>query len=148
MAHRGFGSVLRIEFSSLAFDSRVVDYRRRVAAMDDREKMILQGAQNAWPQAISISQYRLRHVADRLAEKDLLEKRQFSGDQLGYQITSKGRDQLLERNRNIHARNVDKAEKMLRQSLGMKPSKISPIRKAKGPAAVIPLTRKPLRGAQ
>src|SRR6185437_15031879 len=119
-----------------------------MAAMDDREKTILQGAQNAWPQAISISQYRLRHVADRLAEKDLLEKRQFSSGQSGYQITSKGRDQLLQRNRNIHARNIDTAEKMLRESLAMKPSRISPIREAKAPGAVIPLARKPLRGAQ
>ena len=93
--------------------------------MDDRERMILQGAQNAWPQGISIAQYRLRHIADRLAEKDLLEKRPFSGGQLGYQITAKGRDQLSERNRSIHVRNVDQAEKMLRQSLGMKLPRIS-----------------------
>jgi len=116
--------------------------------MDDREKMILQGAQNAWPQAISISQYRLRQIADRLAEKDLLEKRQFARGQPGYQITSKGREQLLERNRSIHARNVDHAEKMLRQSLSMKPPRISSVRNAKGAATVIPLARKPLREAQ
>ena len=116
--------------------------------MDDRERLILQGAQNAWPQAISIAQYRLRHVADRLAEKDLLEKRKFTGGQSGYRITSKGRDQLSERNRSIHARNVDKAEKLLRQSLGMKPAKVSSIRNAKGPATVIPLARMPLREAQ
>lgn len=148
MAHAGFGSVLRIEFSSLAFESWAVGHRRRVAAMDDREKMILQGAQNAWPQTISISQYRLRHVADRLTDKDLLEKRQFSGGQLGYQITSKGRDQLLERNRNIHARNVNEAEKVLRQSLCIKPPRTSSVRNAKGPATIIPLARKPLREAQ
>jgi hypothetical protein len=115
--------------------------------MDDRERLILQGAQNAWPQAISIAQYRLRHVADRLAEKDLLERREFSGGRLAYQITSKGRDQLSERNRSIHARNVDAAEKMLRKSLEMKPPKV-PSRNARGSAAVIPLARKPLREAQ
>jgi hypothetical protein len=116
--------------------------------MDDRERLILQGAQNAWPQAISIAQYRLRHVADRLADKDLLEKRKFNGGTLGYQITSKGRDLLSERNRSIHARNVDEAEKMLRQSLGMKPSKVSPARTVRGPAAVIPPARRLSREAQ
>lgn len=107
--------------------------------------MILQGAQNAWPQAISISQYRLRQIADRLAGKDLLEKRQFSGGQLGYQITSKGRDQLLKRNRSIHARNTDMAEKMLRQTLRIKLSIPSPVRSGKGPVTVIPLARRPSR---
>jgi len=116
--------------------------------MDDRERLILQGAQNAWPQAISIAQYRLRHIADRLAEKDLLEKREFNGGQLGYQITTKGRDQLSERNRSIHARNVDTAEKMLRQSLGMKLPKLLAVGDAKKSAKIIPLARKPLRGAQ
>jgi hypothetical protein len=118
-----------------------------VAAMDDQERLILQGAQNAWPQAISIAEYRLRHVADRLAERDLLEKRKFSGGKLGYQITSKGRDQLSERIRSIHARNVDAAEKMLRKSLGMKPPTVSSNRNSKT-AAVIPLARKPLQEAQ
>lgn len=110
--------------------------------------MILQGAQNARPQAVSIAQYRLRQVADRLTERDLLEKRKFAGGQLGYQITSKGRAQLSERNRSIHARNVDKAEKLLRQSLGMKPAKISSGRNPIGPAPVSPRVRKPLREAQ
>lgn len=116
--------------------------------MDDREKMMLQSAQNAWPQVISISQYRLRQIADRLAENDLLEKRPFAGGQSGYQIASNGRDQLLECNRSIHARNVDEAEKMLRRNLGMKPPRASSVRNAKGPARIIPLVRKPLRGAQ
>jgi len=118
-----------------------------VAAMDDRERLILQGAQNAWPQAISIAQYRLRHVANRLAERDLLEKREFSGGRLAYQITSKGRDQLFERNRSTHARNVNAAEKMLRKSLAMKPPKVSSNRNSEA-TAVIPLARKPLREVQ
>jgi len=116
--------------------------------MDERERLVLQGAQNAWPEAISIAEYRLRHVADRLAEKDLLEKRNFNGGNFGYQITSKGRDQLFERNRSIHARNVNAAEKMLRKSLAMKPPKVSSNRNSRGPAAVIPLARKHLREVQ
>lgn len=85
-----------------------------------------------WPQAVSISQYRLRQIADRLAEKDLLEKRKFNGGQTAYQITSKGRELLSERNRRIHSRAVDEAEKLLRKSLGMKPP-------------INPSTRKPSR---
>ncbi|MGA9471710.1 MAG: hypothetical protein WBV36_04555 [Terriglobales bacterium] len=88
--------------------------------MDKQEEMILQGARNAWPHAVSISQYRLRQIADRLAQNDFLVKNKFSGGQAGYHITPKGRAQLLARDDSEFELEVDKAEAMLRMSLGMK----------------------------
>ena len=49
-----------------------------------------------------------------------LVKNKFSGGQAGYHITPKGRAQLLARDDSEFELEVDKAEAMLRMSLGMK----------------------------
>lgn len=62
--------------------------------MDYREQIVLQSALNAMPRSVSITAYRFRHVADRLAKRGLLELVDSTLDTASYAITLAGQGKL------------------------------------------------------
>ena len=62
--------------------------------VDRHEQIVLQSALNAMPHCVSISAYRFRHVADRLAKRGLLEMTEAKPEKASYAITSAGQGKL------------------------------------------------------
>lgn len=91
--------------------------------MDTQEETVLTGARHAWPSAVSISNFRLRQVADKLVRRELLTKGKFSGGVLAYQITDKGKAAIAPVLNAEYEREVARAQEILRQSLGLKREK-------------------------
>jgi hypothetical protein len=64
------------------------------AILDHREQIVLQGALNALPRNLSVSNYRFRHIADRLAQRGLLKIVHSTTQIAQYSITPAGQGKL------------------------------------------------------
>lgn len=97
---------------------------------EDPREMILRGARNAYPHAVSISDPNMRRVADRLVRAKLLLKGKFK-DGTGYRLAYEPVNSTVKRERPsgpAYEKEVADATKLLRQSLGLNAKK-SPTRR-------------------
>ena len=88
--------------------------------MDKREETVLTGARNAWPSAVSIGDFKLRQVADKLAKRALLVKGKFGGGVPAYQITDKGKAAIATATDDAYEREIEDVSRKLRESMGKK----------------------------
>ena len=91
--------------------------------MDKQEEMVLTGARNASPHAVSIGNFRLRQVADKLVRRQLLTKGKFSCGVSAYQITDKGKAAIAPVVDAEYEREVARMQQVLRESMGLKAEK-------------------------
>jgi hypothetical protein len=89
---------------------------------DERREMILRGARNAYPHAVSISDPDMRRIADRLVRLKLLSKAKYK-DGVGYRLPEP-RSSIVpkrpQRSGPAYEREVQDAMKKLRASMGQK----------------------------
>jgi len=83
-----------------------------------RRELILKGARNAYPHAVSISDPEMGRIAEKLVKAKLLLKGRFKNG-TGYQLTDAGLANFEQSNEAAYERDVQRAMKLLRISGGM-----------------------------